>query len=250
MRKIRYPIINHTRVKTMFSFHKVSIQPVVLLLLYICTIQGELGAAQTSYAPQILQHVNEDKVYLLENIRKDIAVPSEKLVVDALFSEDGPQAAYLYRKQLAEYPDPSLDDLSRSRLSAYQYALNQPLAFPEAVPVMKSNQTVRQQVQPTPINTPVITNQAVTKPTNTVPEKTPLTSQASGPGLFVLQFGSFGNRENAERLAARLTAYGQVSIIDKEGMHKVRLQKTYRSRSEAETAARNLPVTAVAVPLQ
>lgn len=73
----------------MLSFHKVFILPVILLLLYICTIQGDLRAAQTSYAPQILQHVSEDKVYLLENIRKNITIPSEKLVVDALFSEDG-----------------------------------------------------------------------------------------------------------------------------------------------------------------
>jgi cell division septation protein DedD len=234
----------------MLSFHKVFILPVILLLLYICTIQGDLRAAQTSYAPQILQHVSEDKVYLLENIRKNITIPSEKLVVDALFSEDGPQAAYLYRKQLAEYPDPSLDELSRSRLSAYQYALNQPLAFPEAVPVIKSEQTVTQQIQPAISNPAVKAKPPVTIPTNTPQEKTTLTSPASDAGLFVLQFGSFGNRENAERLAARVSVYGQISIIDKEGMHKVQLQKTYRSRSEAETAARNLPVTAVAVPLQ
>lgn len=231
----------------MFSFHKVSIQQVVLLLLYICTIQEELGAAQTSYAPQILQHVSEDKVYLLENIRKNIAIPSEKLVVDALFSEDGPQAAYLYRKQLAEYPDPSLDELSKSRLSAYQYALNQPLAFPEAVPVMKSEQTASQQAKP--LNTEGKKTQLPTKPTNSLQEKPPLASPASETKLFALQFGSFAIRENAEKLAARLSAYGQISIIDIGAMHKVRLQNTYRSRTEAETAARKLPIKAVAVPL-
>jgi cell division protein FtsN len=80
-------------------------------------------AADYSHASKILQYVREDKVYLLEKIRHQITKPSEKLVVEALLSEDGPKAASLYKKQLAEHPDPLIDPISRSRLAAFEKAV-------------------------------------------------------------------------------------------------------------------------------
>ncbi|MBN1278188.1 MAG: SPOR domain-containing protein [Chlorobiaceae bacterium] len=212
---------------------------------FICP-RHELQATQTSYAPQILQYVQEDKLYLLENIRKNLSIPSEKLVVDALLTEDGPQAAYLYRKQLEEYPDPSLDNLSRSRISSFRFALNQPLAFATTVPPMAAPPT------------------AVSKPSEKLPEaiqpdrseiKTvkptmaPTALDDSAHALFALQFGSFGNRDNAVKLAAQLSSYGQIAIIQDGSMHKVRLLQTWQSENQALEAARSIPFESIAVPL-
>lgn len=95
-------------------------------------------AAEPSHASEILQYVREDKVYLLEKIRHQITKPSEKFVVDALLSEDGPRAATLYLKQLTEYPDPLMDPISRTRLSAYGKAV-ETQAAPPAIPAKYSS---------------------------------------------------------------------------------------------------------------
>lgn len=234
----------------MISFHKLTRKLTIILSAVFCLSNLALGAAPTSYTPQILQYVNEDKVYLLENIRKNISIPSEKLVVDALLSEDGPQAAYLYRKQLAEYPDPSLDELSRSRLSSFQFVLNEPLAFPESVPPMAP--------PPPDSGKPAAAAPVKEKPVSPKPAATPSApppvtvpaTPASGNGLFTLQFGSFGSRANAEKLAAELSGYGPVSIVQQGALHKVRLQKSWRTEREAEIAGGSIPFTSVAVPLR
>jgi len=243
------PYSNLSSVKTMLSFHKLTRKFIIVLPAVLCLSNRALDAAPTSYNPQILQYVNEDKVYLLENIRKNISIPSEKLVVDALLSEDGPQAAYLYRKQLAEYPDPSLDELSRNRLSSFQFVLNGPLAFPESVPPMAPPPTGKPAAA-----APVKEKPATPKPVATLPAPAPPpavpAAPVSGTGVYTLQFGSFGSRANAEKLAAELSGYAPVSIVQQGGMHKVRLQKSWRTEKEAETAASSIPFTSVAVPLR
>ncbi|MEE9904555.1 MAG: SPOR domain-containing protein [Chlorobium sp.] len=233
----------------MSSLHKTGTVIIALLLAMLTASGQELHAAQTSYAPQILQYVREDKVYLLENIRKNLTIPSEKLLVEALLSEDGPQAAYLYRKQLAEYPDPSLDAISTSRLSSFQFALNQPLAFAEVVPP-----AVAAPAQKTPAQTQAATQ----KPAITQPQQLKESTTMPGPALrpdtagtlFTLQFGSFSNRTNAENLAMQLASYGEVAIIQNDGMHKVRLRKTWQSENQAIDAGRTIPFTSVAVPVR
>ena len=99
-----------------------------LVLLFICLqILPAVSRAveqKTIYSTQILQYVQKDKVYLLENLRSRVTNNSEKTVIDALLAEDGPQAARLFRKQLQDYPDPVLDSLSKTRLAAYQQALS------------------------------------------------------------------------------------------------------------------------------
>ena len=99
--------------------------PLILASGSLLFSSGGYGAetAKSSYASEIVKDVREDKVYLLENIRRDITKPSERILVEALLTEDGPKAAGLYRKQLTEYPDPQLDDISRSRLVACERAL-------------------------------------------------------------------------------------------------------------------------------
>lgn len=229
----------------MHSFHSLAKKFILILPAVFCMLPGALDAAPVSYAPQILLYVNEDKVYLLENIRKNATIPSEKLVLDALLTEDGPQAAYLYRKQLSDYPDPSLDDISRSRLSSFQFALNQSLAFPEAVPKITA---------PPPSGKPATRTEpnekpVPVKPSAKAPSPAPEPKPAAATGIYTLQFGSFGTRANAEKLASELSRYGPVSIIQDGGMNKVRLQKTWRTQEEAEQAGSSIPFGSIAVPL-
>jgi len=221
---------------------------VLLPSMFTVAHQG-LQAAQTSYAPQILQYVREDKVYLLENIRKNLSIPSEKLLVDALLSEDGPQAVYLYRKQLAEYPDPSLDAISTSRLSSFQFVLNQPLAFAEIVPPAVAAPAQKMPAQPqAATQIPAITQPQQLKESTTMPG--PALRPDTAGTLFTLQFGSFGNRTNAENLAMQLASYGEVAIIQNDGMHKVRLKTTWQSENQAMEAGRAIPFTSIAVPVR
>ncbi len=242
------PYSNHSSVKTMLSFHKLTRKLIFLLPALLCLSNRALDAAPTSYTPQILQYVNEDKVYLLENIRKNISIPSEKLVVDALLSEDGPQAAYLYRKQLAEYPDPSLDELSRNRLSSFQLVLNGPLAFPESVPPMAPPPDTGKQAT-LPVKEKPVQPKPAAPPSAPHPVAAPA-APVSASGIYTLQFGSFGSRANAEKLAAELSGYGPVSIVQQGGLHKVRLQRSWRTEKEAEIAGSSIPFTSVAVPLR
>jgi len=242
--KTGYPSKTFSSVKTMLSFHSLAKKLLIILPAFSGIPQGMLDAAPVSYAPQILQYVSEDKVYLLENIRKNITIPSEKLVADALLAEDGPQAAYLYRKQLGDYPDPSLDDLSRSRLSAFQFALNQPIAFPEVVPKIAVTPATGKTASPVkPKEVPV---QA--KPS--APATAAVPKPVMARGMYTLQFGSFGNRANAEKLAAELSGYGPVSIVQDDGMHKVRLQKSWQTEEDAERAGSSIPFGSIAVPLR
>ena len=111
--------------------------------MFFCP-EGLLATDELSYAQEIQKDVAEDKVYLLENIRQKVTIPSEKTILDALFCEDGPQAIMLFQKQLREYPDPALDNLSTSRIAAYNLALHR------TSPLQKTSIT-----QPSPKSQPI-----------------------------------------------------------------------------------------------
>ena len=100
--------------------------PVLLLLIGLQPLPVISAAAEqkTDYRVLILQYVEQDKVYLLENLRSRVTNKSEQTIINALLTEDGPQAARLFRKQLQDYPDPAFDSLSKARLAAYQSALS------------------------------------------------------------------------------------------------------------------------------
>ena len=100
----------------------------LLLFIGYQTTSADLIAAQqnTSYTALILQYVEQDKVYLLENLRSRVTNKSEQAIIDALLTEDGPRAARLFHMQLRDYPDPVLDSLSKARLKTYQSALSPP----------------------------------------------------------------------------------------------------------------------------
>ncbi|MGB7509982.1 MAG: SPOR domain-containing protein [Pelodictyon phaeoclathratiforme] len=89
------------------------------------------SAEERSYAREIRKYVDEDTVYLLENTQQNITRPSEKTVVEALLCESGPQAIELFQKQLSDYPDPALDQISNSRIAAYNLAFNSTAPLPK-----------------------------------------------------------------------------------------------------------------------
>ncbi len=165
-----------------------------------CDVSPAAGEA-TSYSPQILQYVREDKVYLLEKLRPRVTNYSEKIVIDALLAEDGPKAARLYLKQLQEYPNPALDSLSNARLNDFRQTLS----------------------------------------------LTPNSIQSAAQLAYSLQFGSFGSLGNARELANRVASSLPVTIVQEQGLYKVRAQKTFGSRAAAEATAKTLPFNAYIV---
>jgi hypothetical protein len=117
--------------KMLLRLHK-SVAPLCIALsIALFPLSLLYSAEERSYAREIKQYVAEDKVYLLENIQQNITRPSEKTVVEALLCESGPQAIELFQKQLKEYPDPALDQLSSSRITAYSLALDSTAPLPK-----------------------------------------------------------------------------------------------------------------------
>ncbi|NTW51076.1 MAG: SPOR domain-containing protein [Chlorobiaceae bacterium] len=161
------------------------------------------AAAEPSHASEILQYVREDKVYLLEKIRRQITKPSEKMVVDGLLSEDGPRAASLYRKQLTEYPDPLMDPISRSRLAAYVKAVSTPAA-PPAIPA-KYSTAARQ----APVAAPAITAPVASRPDSSARKLT--TPPAAKPATVTKTVAPTGKAEPTTRTTAQAAAKAQPS---------------------------------------
>jgi DedD protein len=101
-------------------------------------------------------------------------------------------------------------------------------------------------VKPTPAaSAPVVTAPAATTPANTpaAPKPTPTATPAK-PGTFVVQLGSFGSRENAERLVRDMTAKGFATFIapittNGRELYRVRVGPT-RDRPSAEALAAQL----------
>jgi len=225
---------------------------------------------ESSFATEILQDVRQDKVYLLEKIRRKLIKPSEKTLVEALLTEDGPKAAALYRLQLAEYPDQLLDPVSRARLAAYEETVgmtashpapqparpavitpvrqapvrivNKPLAYTRHVPV----------TQPDTVQAPPLTAKPQPAPVAKIPAKsqpTPVAKPASG-GSFTLQFGSFDNAANASQLVSQIASSSPASVVLINGVYKVRLKQTFSTRSDATSFSRRLPVESFVVTVQ
>jgi septal ring-binding cell division protein DamX len=228
------------------------------------------AAESTSYAPQIRQYVDEDKVYLLENIRQKVTRPSEQTVIEALLSEDGPQSISLYKKQLREYPDPAVDPLSSSRIAAYNLALESSAPLPgRSVPSTSpklitlavqdsTKQSAAPQIRttspsrPQPAAADDTTKQAAAPRPKTASVSATLKQEKNitGPETCTLQFGSFSNRENAETLAKQISGYAPAEIILHGGMHKVQLKRNYASNEDAAAAAKKLPFSSIVVPVR
>jgi cell division protein FtsN len=232
-------------------------------------------ADETSYASEIVKDVREDKVYLLEKIRRELTKPSEKILVEALLTKDGPKAATLYQKQLEEYPDPQLDPISRSRLLAYEQAA----ATTPGLPVMQTRAlsdskpsvataTPAQTTIPTAIPDPpkrvpppvaplASTGNAAPRPAPTAPGMVPAAPApiapamtSGGTGRFTLQFGSFDSITNADLMVAQLHASAPATVKQINSVYKVRLKRSFATEEEAEAFARQLPIETIVVPQQ
>lgn len=204
------------------------------------------SAGEQSYAREIQRYVAEDKVYLLENLRQKVALPSEKLVLEALLSEDGPQAVALYQKQLALYPDPALDQISRSRIAAYSLAMESPVP----VPPLASRQDTTKHL---PVSRLKKRERKVAIPEKATPEKPSLkvTKQettSAGQKNFTVRFGSFKNRDNAEALAKKISLYAPAETIKQGELYRVQLKNNYASKQEAEAAAKKIPFARIVIP--
>jgi cell division septation protein DedD len=216
-------------------------------------------AEERSYGREIQQYVAEDKVYLLENIRQNITRPSEKTVVDALLCESGPQAIELFKKQLREYPDPELDQLSTARIAAYNLALESTALLPKLsrpLPLAKPNLTDRQDNPKQQLSfipekpnreTENPPNRNLVSPPAQVPEKSKQDAGIRGKNGFTLQFGSFTSKENADALADKISVYEATKTIQDGELFKVRLKKNYASRKEATDIEKELPFSAIVI---
>ena len=203
------------------------------------------AAGEHSYAQEIRQYVAEDKVYLLENIRQKVTIPSEKTVVEALLSEDGPQALSLYRKQLTQYPDPLLDQLSTSRIAACTQALesNAPPPKLSVAPPAAAKPHVSELLDSAKNSVKPLVKSPLPSPATPKPVK-----KSTGQESFTLQFGSFENRQNAETLAKKISSHAPVDIVLQGDRHKVQLKQNYASKNDAAAAAKELPFDAFVVP--
>ena len=224
-----------------------------------------------SYAQEIQRDVAENKVYLLEKIRQKVTIPSEKTVLEALLSEDGPKAITLYKKQLKEYPDPAVDKISTSRLAAYTLALEgnsapmskrsiqQQSAKPQPPAVIEEPVKEPEQHSYKPeakTSTALIQKEDSTKQSSTAhintfnpSEETPgLKKVVTTPKSSTLQFGSFSTRQNAETLADKIAQYAPVEIVQKGQIYRVQLKQHFSSKEEAAAAAKKLPVKAIVIP--
>ncbi len=258
--------------------------PVILATGSLFCSSGGYGAeaAKASYASEIAKDVREDKVYLLENIRHKVTKPSEKVVVDALLTEDGPKAASLYRKQLSEYPDPQLDDISRSRLAAYERTMATPAKPPMNASKLsvstvrlpaatgKRPDTVSRQPQApqpaasaaakkpdsvsrqpkAPASKPaaaMAATQAQQASKAPASQAAPAAPKPAAGGGFTLQFGSFDSTSNAEQLVAQLAPGSPAKIVSVNGVYKVRLKRSFATREEAGAFRRSLPIESFVV---
>ncbi|ABB24356.1 SPOR domain-containing protein [Pelodictyon luteolum] len=222
------------------------------------------GAGGVSYAAQIRQYVQQDKTYLLQSIRQKAVAGSEKTVIEALLTEDGPKAVSLFRRQLAMYPDPAIDPISHARIADYNRSLT------AAVPAPQLSKPIPAPAPaPSPAASPQPKAASVAAKAPLQPSApAPVAAQAPVPAMVpekpaaysttaygtadthTLQFGSFSNRVNAEAYASRLSAEGQITVVFENQMYKVRLAKGFPNADAAKSAARRLPFSSIAIPIR
>jgi len=224
------------------------------------------GAGKVSYAALIRQYVQQDKTYLLQSIRQKAVAGSEKTVIEALLTEDGPKAVSLFRRQLAMYPDPAIDPISHARIADYNRSLSaavpapqlsKPVPAPAPTPASASAPAPQPKAAPiavkAPPKPPAPAPVAASAPAPAVENAKPAafsTTAYGGADTHTLQFGSFSNRANAEAYASRISTEGPVTVVFENQMYKVRLAKGFPSADAAKSAARRLSFSSVAIPIR
>jgi DedD protein len=113
-----------------------------------------------------------------------------------------------------------------------------PAAMPPAAEAARPNV---EPARPVPSTQPV---QSASRPAPTTTPVRPAAATSPPPGSFVVQLGSFGSRENAERLVRDMTAKGFATFIapitsNGRELYRVRVGPT-RDRASAEALAAQL----------
>jgi cell division protein FtsN len=271
--------------KMLFHFRKRAMPLCIALSVTLFSSPVAHSAQDRSYALEIQKYVAEDKVYLLENIQQNMTRPSEKTVVEALLCESGPQAIELFQKQLRDYPDPALDQLSTSRIAAYRVALDSTAPLPKLSPPLPSAKpqlasipgkpkqdmapiqsplSEKPAVEAKPLTLPLAVRQKLesTPPPSPAkkrpePEKTPILSAlpekpeqkstSAGNAGYTLQFGLFANKENAVALTKKISLYEPAEIIVQGQFNRVILKKNYATKQEAGALMKKLPFESIIV---
>ena len=121
----------------------------------------------------------------------------------------------------------------------------------EPVPSNGSSESSQQATEPRPVVVqtesspePVVTEPAESKPMPEEPIAEKPTATASSTGMWAVQLGSFGDQENAERLAADLRKQGFAAFLSQLStgsgqLHRVRIGPQ-KDRESAEAMAERL----------
>lgn len=212
------------------------------------------AAEERSYAREIRKYVDEDTVYLLENTQQNITLPSERTVVEALLCESGPQAIELFQKQLSDYPDPALDQISNSRIAAYNLALNSTAPLPKLsrplLPAKPQTSGVQENLKQQLVPIPSKPKEKIEHLPSPAPVKATQESTSAGSSGFTLQFGYFENKANAAILTKKVSLYEPVEIIEEGQFYGVRLKKIYATKQDAGALIKKLPFPAFIVPMK
>ena len=121
----------------------------------------------------------------------------------------------------------------------------------EPVPSNGGSESSQQAPEPRPVvvqtessQEPVVTEPAESKPMPKEPTAEKPTAMASSTGMWAVQLGSFGDQENAERLAADLRKQGFAAFLSQLStgsgqLHRVRIGPQ-KDRESAEAMAERL----------
>lgn len=247
-------VIKENRRKPMLFDKKIlrirnSVAPICITFSLVLFCPLVLQAVEQSYTREIVQYVSEDKVYLLENLRRKITIPSEKTIVDALLSEDASTAVSLYQKQLSLYPNPALDQISRARIAACSLVMESPAASTKPLPAGAKDTTKQERTSQKNYSTIIPFAKKTTVEPSPLGGRQKEKMTFAGKKSFTLRFGSFKNRENAETLARKISEYTPVETILQEELYRVQLKNHYASKEDAETVAKKLPFTGFVIPV-
>uniref|UniRef100_Q3AQY3 SPOR domain-containing protein n=1 Tax=Chlorobium chlorochromatii (strain CaD3) TaxID=340177 RepID=Q3AQY3_CHLCH len=212
------------------------------------------AAATRSYARDITSALASNNVERLKSLQDKLTVPAEKLVVEALLTEDGAQAQELYQKQLSLYPDAALDQVSRSRLVAFAQAQERAVALTPSVaqsPKSSSADSAAPAVKPVvPPPAPIVQVPVQPAATATVAQVLPPQQPQAQAKGFTLRFGSFKSEANAQTFASDVNRYAPTEIVLLDGLYRVQLSARYATAEEARKVSRAIPMQSLTVSAQ
>jgi DedD protein len=134
-------------------------------------------------------------------------------------------------------PLPGQDAPDDTRTVVLERDRNEPVPVAAEQPAPERSQPTARQPQE------VVAAEAQPEPDKPVPVPQEMPAESSPTGMWAVQLGSFGNQENAERLAADLRKQGYAAFLsqlstDTGPLHRVRIGPQKDRDSAEEMAAR------------